>query len=228
MAERFVSALLIHGAGGGGWEWRIWQSVLTAAGLRVAAPDLLPSAAGVAATTLDDYVGQVDAALCALSGPRLLVGASLGGLLALANASQANALVLVNPLPPAPLHTMLPRREWPDLVPWQQQARLQSTLRALPDADPAAALFAFRHWRDESGAVLRRAHAGVAVARADIPILCIASTADLDIPLAVSRTLATAWECELMVLQGASHAGPLLGRSAAETASRMLSWLSRL
>ena len=31
------AALLIHGAGGGAWEWRIWQQVFEAAGMTVVA-----------------------------------------------------------------------------------------------------------------------------------------------------------------------------------------------
>ena len=30
--------LLIHGAGGGGWEWNLWAPVLKARGFAVAAP----------------------------------------------------------------------------------------------------------------------------------------------------------------------------------------------
>ena len=54
----------------------------------------------VAATHIEDYQAQVRAALAALPRPRVLVGASLGGLLAAMNAGAADALVLVNPMPP--------------------------------------------------------------------------------------------------------------------------------
>ena len=89
--------------------------------------------------------------------PRVLVGASLGGLLVLDAADGADAVVLVNPLPPVPWHVDMPARDWPDVVPWRRAARLSGTREAMPDADDATALFAFRHWRDESGTVLREA-----------------------------------------------------------------------
>lgn len=220
-----TQAVLVHGAGGGGWEWNVWRGVMRAAGIDVVAPDLQPAAGGLTATAIADYVVQVEAALLALPHPRALVGASLGGLLAMACARHAGALVLVNPLPPAPWAASLPARAWPDVVPWQQEARLASTRRALPDADDATALYAFRRWRDESGAVLREAAAGIAIARPACPVLCLASDADDDVPAALTTALAAAWDAECWPAPG-SHVGPLLGRNAAMLAGRVADWLS--
>lgn len=220
------SALLIHGAGAGGWEWNVWRGVFAASGLQAAAPDLVASASGLAGTTLDDYTAQVRAALHELPRPRALVGASLGGLLAAACADAADALVLVNPLPPSPWHAQLLRREWPEVVPWHRDARLSSTRRAVPDADDATAMFAFRHWRDESGAVMRAAYAGVQVDRPACPVLCIASQLDEDVPPALTAALALEWQADLLRTPAISHAGPLLGRSAADVAAQVVAWLS--
>lgn len=220
------SALLIHGAGGGGWEWNLWRDVLTARGLQVDAPDLQPSAAGVQATAFHDYVVQMRDALHALPRPRALVGASLGGLLAAIVAEAADALVLVNPLPPTPFHEASPRRSWPDIVPWSRDARLASTRRAMPDADDATALYAFRRWRDESGAVLHAAQTGIAVAKPHCPVLCIVSEQDEDVPAATTLALADAWKTDLMRLPAAGHVSPLLGRGAAAIARQTAAWLS--
>lgn len=220
------SALLIHGAGGGGWEWNLWRGVLAAHGLQVDAPDLQPVSAGLQATTFDDYVAQVRDALHGLPRPRALVGASLGGLLGAVAAGAADALVLVNPLPPAPFHAGLSPRSWPDAVPWHREARLAATRRAMPDADDAATLFAFRHWRDESGAVLRAAQAGVAVARPHCRLLCIVSEQDEDVPAAATLTLAAAWGADLIRLPSATHVAPLLGHGASAVARQTAAWLS--
>jgi pimeloyl-ACP methyl ester carboxylesterase len=225
LTEGFRSALLVHGGGGGGWEWNVWKGVFEAARLRVHAPDLLPSPQGLAATTFDDYLRQVRDALAPLPRPRVLVGASLGGLLAMACANDADALVLVNPLPPAPWHAQLPRREWPEVVPWQRDARLTGTRRALPDADEATALFAFRHWRDESGQAMRAAYAGVAVEKPQCPVLCIASMVDDDVPPVLTAALATDWNASLLRATAVSHVGPLLGRQASRCAAQVLAWL---
>lgn len=226
MADRIRAALMVHGGGGGGWEWNVWKGVFEAARLRVAAPDLLASPQGLAATGFDDYAAQVRAASAALPRPRALVGASLGGLLAMACADAADALVLVNPLPPSPWHAQLPRRDWPEVVPWQRDARLTGTRRALPDADEATALFAFRHWRDESGRAMREAHEGIVVARPACRVLCIASMVDADVPPALTAALATEWNASLLRATAVSHVGPLLGRHAADCAAQALAWLS--
>lgn len=219
-------AVLVHGAGGGGWEWNLWRGVLAAHGIAAFAPDLQPGGRGLTATTLDDYLAQVREAVQAVPRPRALVGASLGGLLALACADEADALVVVNPLPPAPWSARLPARDWPDRVPWARQARWASTRRALPDADDASALYAFRHWRDESGAVLRAAHAGLAVARPSCPLLCIVSAQDEDVPPPLSREMAQAWGATVLPVPSPSHVGPLLGRDAAQVAAQAVAWLS--
>ena len=219
-------AVLVHGAGGGAWEWNVWRAVFAARGIDVVAQDLRPVAAGLPATGLADYVAQVAEALQALPRPRAVVGASLGGLLAMACAGQADALVLVNPLPPAPWSSRMPAREWNDVVAWGRDARLASTRRALPDSDEATALFAMRRWRDESGAVLRAARQGIEVAAPVCPVLCIVSGQDEDVPAAVTMELAKAWKATLLRLPMASHVGPLLGRSAAMVAEQAAAWLS--
>src|SRR5688572_6955084 len=219
-------AVLVHGAGGGGWEWTRWRAVFAARGIDVVAPDLRPVAAGLAATGFADYVGQVADALQALPRPRALVGASLGGLLAMACTAQADALVLVNPLPPLPWSSRMPAREWSDVVAWGRDARLESTRRALPDSDEAAALFAMRRWRDESGAVLRAARRGIEVAAPKCPVLCIASGRDEDVPAGLTVAVADAWNATLLRLPLASHVGPLLGRDAAAVAMQAAVWLS--
>lgn len=221
------AALLVHGAGGGGWEWNVWRGVFEAAGIAVDAPDLQPVAAGLATTGLDDYVQQVRAALQALPRPRAVVGASLGGLLALAVADVADAVVLVNPLPPVPWHASLPPRTWPDIVPWGRDARLEGTRRALPDAGEATVLFAFRRWRDESGAVLRAARHGVAIERPSCPVALIVSREDEDVPPAIAQAMAVAWRSDLLQTLSRSHVGPLLGREAAGIAAQAVEWMNR-
>jgi pimeloyl-ACP methyl ester carboxylesterase len=220
------SALLIHGAGAGGWEWNLWRGVFQAGGIHVCAPDLQPSAAGLAATRFGDYEAQMRRALSMLPSPRVVVGASLGGLLALRIADLADASVLVNPLPPAPWHRELPPRAWPAIVPWRNNARLVSSLRSMPDSDEATTLYAFRHWRDESGEVLREAYAGIQVAAPTCPTLFVVSGKDADLPPALSSNIASAWGATVMASAAISHVGPLLGRTAPAIAGQTVAWLN--
>lgn len=224
-ASTTARAVLVHGAGGGGWEWNVWRRVFAAHGIQAVAPDLQPAAGGLEATTFADYAAQVRGALVASPQPRVAVGASLGGLLALACADAVDALVLVNPIPPARWAGGLPGREWPDRVRWQADARLHSTRHALPDADDATALYAMRRWRDESGAVLREAHAGIDLPHPACRLLCVASARDDDVPPRLTIDLAQAWGASLLRSGSPSHVGPLLGREAADVAAQVALWL---
>jgi predicted alpha/beta hydrolase family esterase len=218
------TAIFVHGAGGGGWEWGVWARVFAAEGLRVVAPDLQPARDGLAATTLADYSGQVARWLAAVSGPRVLVGASLGGRLAQLNAGAASALVLVNPVP-AEGSPDAARR--PAIVPWGRNATLAGTRRALPDADALAAYWAFRRWRDESGRALDAACQPLASPSPGCPVLVFASLQDEDVPPQASLALANAWGASVVRWPG-SHVGPLLGSEAADAARRAVEWLNGL
>jgi pimeloyl-ACP methyl ester carboxylesterase len=224
-------ALFLHGAGAWGGQWAIWRRLFEAEGWQVDAPDFEPAAGGLAPTRLDDYVAQAVDALEA-APVDVLVGASLGGLLAVsamvrvATVSRPRALVLVNPLPPAPwIAGVPPFIASGDVVPWRSQGRFASTRRALPEAGFADQQFAFRHWRDESAAVLREAHAGLLLPDAGVPTLVIASDTDDDVPPASSAAYANAIGASLCRLPG-GHVAPVMGASAARSAEAALAWLA--
>ena len=227
MSEAACTAVFVHGAGGGGWEWGVWARVFAAHGHEVIAPDLMAGPQGLAATALEDYSAQVRGWLEAARQRRpgtsvCLLGASLGGLLALANADAADALVLVNPMPPEGLPTA---ETVPDIVPWGREASLAGTRRALPESDDLTALFAFRRWRDESGRVLRQARAGLALPVPVCPVLVMASSTDGDVPPDTSAALANRLGASLQRLPG-GHVAPLLGRQAAGAAGLAVEWLN--
>jgi len=222
--------LMIHGAGGGGWEWNVWRRVFAAAGHAVATPDLQAVVAGVTPTRWQGYLEQVTKDAEALPTPRVLVGASLGGLLALAAANDiaCAALVLVNPLPPLPEAASLPLREAsPERIPWGRDASLAGTRRALPEAEDAACHYAFRRWRDESGAVLNTARAGIELTAPRCPLLVIASERDEDVPPTLSTAFAQRVGASWLRVAG-SHVGPLLGAQAADCAGMAVHWLNSL
>lgn len=224
--SRVQAALAVHGAGGGGWEWAIWQRVWRTQGVVLQAPDLQPAQAGLAATRLEDYLVQIETAAAALPRP-VLLGASLGGLVALALAARvgARALILVNPVAPAGIAPRPVGRNSADgVLAWASRRRYAGTREALADADDAAVLFAYRRWRDESAGAVAAAAAGVATSPPDCPVLLIASDADTDVPFAASQALAAKLGADLWRCRGGSHVGPLLGRGAAALASRALAW----
>ena len=242
-------ALFLHGAGAWGGQWAIWRRVFEAEGWTVATPDLQPAAGGIAATTLDDYRAQVREIAAMQPEGFLLVGASLGGLLAMGLVDEAaqgrapmpGALMLLNPLPPAPFADELPLdAATSDAVDeagsaavapiraWHSQGRFDSTRRALTGASFADQQLAFRHWRDESGAALREARDGLALpnlARAltKLPTLVIASDGDTEVPPPLSTRFAEAVGASLLRVPG-GHVDPVMGASAAASARSALTW----
>ncbi|MEZ5462550.1 alpha/beta hydrolase [Dokdonella sp.] len=225
------AVLCIHGAGAGGWEWNQWRRVMSAHGLVASAPDLQPAANGLAQTRFEDYRAQVVAWVQPLVRRQqtgvVLAGASLGGLLALAVAAdvEAAAVILVNPMPPAGVVANPLGKPHPAILHWGQQRSISSTRRAMHDADDAACLYAFRRWRDESGLVLEQARLGIPVAFPRCPVLVIASQNDDDVPVVVSRGLATRCSGDFELLPDCSHVGPLLGTDAPSVAERAVDWL---
>lgn len=224
--------VFVHGAGGGGWEWIFWQSEAARAGWPAQAPDLIPAADGLISTTVDDYATQVRSWVDLAPKPVVLVGASLGGLLALMVAADCSptALILVNPVPPAGIGEgwHRPDRTVPEIEPWGAEASYESTREAIPDAAEETWRWSWRRWRDESGAVLRQIRAGVPVRVTAVPTLIVASEYDDDIPADVSRSLAAVLGADVVDVPGASHVGPLLGRSATDTARASLAWLAEV
>ncbi len=236
MQER-APLVCVHGAGAGGWEWAIWARVFAARGHAAIAPDLMPVAAGLAATHFSDYRAQVLEWCAGAGAAPILAGASLGGLLALSAAADVRpaALVLVNPLPPAgvlarPLRRATARHaehERPGaIVPWGRSRSLGGTRRALEGCDDAACLYAFRRWRDESGTVVAEARAGIAVEAPRCQVLVISGGRDQEVPPSVGRALATRLGADFIGLPDAGHVDPLLGRVAADCAERAAAWLS--
>lgn len=220
------TALLVHGAGGGGWEWRVWARILAARGFHVHAPDLVPASGGLAATGFEDYRAQLVRYCRGVEPPLVLAGASLGGLLVLAAGGlDVAARLLVNPVPPAGTPGWPPRRrEWPPIVPWGDEADFESTRRAMPDGDHGARVMAHRRWRNESGRVMAEAREGVAMAADGVPTLVLGARHDCDVPVAVSRELAARHDWDFIEVPGASHLGPLLGRSAPPCARLACDW----
>ena len=223
-----IETLFVHGAGGGPWEWALWQHAWAAAGRASHAIELRPLDP-LASTRFADYGAQLLDAIG--TRPVVVAGASLGGLLALSaagsHATDIRALVLVNPMPPSPWSARLPpRKDEPPVIPWGRVASLAGTRRALPDADDATHAIAWRLWRDESRAVLDDARAGIDCPRTTIPTLAFASGEDDDVPAALTHEVAQALGWTTVDVAGASHVGPLLGRTAGACAAHALSWLA--
>lgn len=167
---------------------------------------------------LEDYAEHVRRAAAQIR-PDVVIGASMGGLLAL-RVVAANT-ILINPVlwrGTGKAATENDVREW-------SKGSVRSSLAK--DLSFAASVYSAARWRDESGLVLRQLSAGVGGKprySGDARFLMIASQNDEEIPISAMRTMAVEMEADLWTIPEASHLGPLLGASAGETALRALRW----
>jgi pimeloyl-ACP methyl ester carboxylesterase len=221
------TVVCVHGAGGGGWEYAKWEPTFRAAGYQFIANDLTPTDAGLAATTVDDYLIQVKQWATVDARP-ILVGASMGGILVLkaAEVVQPAALVLVNSVPPAGVGARRPAKTYPPIIEWANGS-LAETRDALFDSDDATIEWAWPRWRDESGAVLQTIAAGIAVQPPPCPTLVVLGEQDTDIPYQTGLALAEWAGADVLLYRGMSHVGPLLSRRAEEVAQMVVAWCGR-
>lgn len=214
-----VRALFLHGAGGGPWEWDIWERVwrghfdIRAPQISGNSNDLADVRPGEYEQCVRDHVRQFS--------PRVVVGASMGGLLALRVAFHCPVVVLINPVPwwgtGRSTGTGATRR-------WSRGS-VRSTLAH--DLSFTTASSAAARWRDESGAVLRQLASGSGGKphlSEDTRCLTIASEADDDIALSDMRRMAMELGADLCTIPAATHLGPVLGASAGKTAAMARDW----
>lgn len=219
-----TTVVLIHGAGGGGWEYDLWRPVFTATGYQFIAKDLSPAPGGLEQTTFADYLKQV-ADWTPRRGRVVLVGASMGGVLVLKAAEQVSpaAVVLVNSVPPAGVGLARPPKKHPEVVRWAN-GPLEETRSAMPDSDEKTVRWAWRRWRDESGSVLNTLSAGLAVRKPRCPVLVALGEKDTDIPYATGLAIAEWAAADVLLYRGMSHVGPLMSTRAKEVAQAVTLW----
>eukprot|EP01036_Dinobryon_divergens_P026352 gene26352-34988_t len=188
-----IDVFLIHGAGGASWEWDTWIAVYAieyrTKYLNLRPLDLLPSDRGLEYTSFDDYIDQVKKKI-AFSSDFVLVGASMGGIIALkvAEILHPKALVIVSSSLPGDLiadRNSLP--PFPSIIRWAPSLPLSTssstcnttvtatassispvsddqllldTVKALPDSTRDMHLYAWKRWRDESGLVMNQICSG--------------------------------------------------------------------
>lgn len=220
------TAVLIHGAGGGAWEYDLWKPVFVRAGYKFVAKDLVPASGGLEKTTFADYEAQVKSWAPPGESP-VLIGASMGGILALkvAEALKPSAIVLVNSVPPAGVVTArTPQERYPPVVKWAN-GPLSETRAAMPDSDEATIQKAWKRWRNESGAVMNALNDRVAVRKPGCPVLMVIGAKDTDISPQTSRNVAAWADADIHEYANMSHVGPLLSRRASGVADSVITWL---
>jgi pimeloyl-ACP methyl ester carboxylesterase len=99
-----VPVIMVHGAFCGGWTFDVFRTPFEAAGHPVLAPDLVghDGKTAVSGVSMSDYARQVAALIKTCETPPILIGHSMGGLVAQMAASRAKISKLILLAPSAP------------------------------------------------------------------------------------------------------------------------------
>ena len=235
--------LFIHGAFTRAARWRPWLAHFRAAGFTCLAPSLPahdpPDVAALARLTFGDYVDAMVAAHATLGSPPVIVGSSMGGLVAqhVAARTKSAGLVLVSSAPPWRGGGKM--RAFPSAVPYfapvlagrplrgNKRTALKLVLHDLSPEEQAEFLAIFA---DESGKAYRTMILGgapIEPGAVKCPVLCISAGADRLFRPVVAERLAAFYNAEHVVIPGAGHslaAAPLLEPIASE----IIDWIGRV
>ncbi len=251
------SVLLIHGMWGKGAYWARFAARLEAAGYHCHAPDLLhhdiapndPAPQALGTLSLTDYLDDLEAKIRAFDERAVIIGHSMGGLLAQQLAARGLGSALVA-LAPAPSAGMWPIRLKPLKVfgpilahpgwwkephkPTWQGVRTTIFNAGVPE-DEARREFANYVW--DSGRVLfelsnwfldRRRAAAVNRERIRVPTLIIGGQQDAIVPIGWVRSAARAFRGRAEYEEYPEYGHWLVGEPALETvAMRVLGFLEK-
>ena len=235
--------LLIHGACSQPAHMEPWRAFFAAAGHQCLAPALpghMPSDPDILArVTIEDYLAALGAVHATFGRPPVVIGHSLGGMLAqrLAASAECAGVILVASMPTGTVPATL--AALPDLVELSPAILAGRPFRARPEAlarlvlhDLAAAE------RDElipdfvaeSGRVYRQVLLGGARMPArslHCPVLVVHGSADRLVPVATARGLARKYAAELTIIPGRGH-WLIAGSLTATVLPVVVDWIRRL
>lgn len=233
----------IHGAFTRAGRWKPWLSHFRAAGHECIAPSLPahdpPDRRRLAKLTFTDYVDAMVDALSSLETMPIIVGSSMGGLIAQHVAARTNpaGLVLVSSAAPWRGGGRIGAVPWaiPYFMPVVTGRPLRGSKRAarklvLHDLSDAERDHLLDIFADESGKAYRTMIMGsapIAKGAVKCPVLCISAGGDRLFRPVVAERLAAFYDAEHIVVPGAGHT-LIGGGQLVPIADEILRWIGRL
>jgi pimeloyl-ACP methyl ester carboxylesterase len=235
------TVVLVHGAASSAGVWRFWRARLEAHGFPTRAPDLRGHGAApcdnLGRVSMADYVADVQAVIEQLPGPPVLVGWSMGGLVALMYGALAPTLgvLALGPSTPGPM-LEAPASAPPAAGVFGPEAYgitdvTASTQPTMPDLDPEEVGVALASLGPESVFARQERRRGVWFPPRGVTgsILVAAGERDERFPPRACRRVARFLGADYVELPGASHWGLVLNRGALDAAwPAITTWLDRL
>ena len=223
--------LLVHGAANSAAVWRYWRNELTSHGWTAHAVDLRGHGSrpgDLGSTSMQDYAEDVVAALGEAGPAPVVVGWSMGGLVAMMAAAGGNASACVCLAPSMPaLQTdpTVPRRTGvfgPEE--YGIASRDLSDQPQMPDLDREERAVALASLADDSRLARDERRAGVEIPSLPCPLLIVTGTEDRERPRSAYDGLWLA--ADYIEAEGASHWGLVLNRRVLRVlVPRVMAWV---
>ncbi len=223
--------LLVHGAANSASVWKYWQESLASLGWSSHAVDLRGhglSPGSVDGASMMDYADDVAEAASELSEPPVVMGWSMGGLVALMFAARGLARACVALAPSTPATEQDPgveiRRGTFGPEEYGITSDDPSDQPEMPDLDTQERLVALGSASPESRTARDERRAGVVIPSLPCPLLVVTGSADRNWPRSAYDGMAL--PADYMEAAGASHWGLVLNRRVLpDLSGRVSDWL---
>jgi pimeloyl-ACP methyl ester carboxylesterase len=226
--------VLVHGAANSSLVWTYWQEALASASWASYAIDLRghgsSSPYDLSSTSMLEYASDVRRLVEQLRQPPILIGWSMGGLVAMMVTATGGAAACVGLAPSMPARAVDTSRPLRSGVFTAEEYGITSRdpddQPAMPDLNREERQIALASLCSESRFARDERQRGIVVESLPVPLLIVTGTADHQWPHERYRDL---WlPADYLTVEGASHWGLVLSRRALGHAiPAVLSWLTQ-
>jgi pimeloyl-ACP methyl ester carboxylesterase len=219
----YPPVILVHGAANAASTWTFWQPELAAYGWASYAIDLRghgrSTPVDLSTTRMQDYVVDVGSLVEQFKRPPVVLGWSMGGLVALMAAAvgMASACIALAPSVPARRRDLSIELRTGEFGPEEYgiTSRDPEAQSSMPDLDQEERSIALSALNRESRLARDERQAGIVIESLPCPLLLVTSAADRAWPAERYRDL---WlKADNLSVEGASHWGLVLNRRALAT-----------